>query len=47
MANNNMIYRVIDKTEYFNLSTEKVELSEKGNATTICITTNMKWNIKQ
>ena len=36
-----------DKMEHFDLFTEQVDLSEKGNSTTICITTNMKWNIKQ
>lgn len=37
---------VQDKADYFDLSTEKVELSEKGNAAKIRISTNMKWEIK-
>ena len=37
---------VQDKADYFDLSTEKVELSDKGNAAKIRISTNMKWEIK-
>jgi hypothetical protein len=37
---------VQDKVEHFDLSVEKVELSEKGDATKIRISTNMKWEIK-
>ena len=46
MADNKQINGVQDKAEHFDLSTEQVELSEKGNATTIRISTNMKWTIK-
>lgn len=46
MADSKQNNGVEDKVEYFDLSTEQVELSEKGNATKIRISTNMKWTIK-
>ena len=46
MADNKQNNGVQDKVEHFDLSTEQVELSDKGNATTIRISTNMKWTIK-
>jgi hypothetical protein len=43
MADNKQNNGVRDKVEHFDLSsTEQVELSDKGNTTTIRISTNMK-----
>lgn len=46
MADSKKNNGVKDKIEHFDLSTEKVELSAKGNATKIRISINMKWTIK-
>jgi len=46
MSEEKKINGVQDKEDYFNLSTEKVDLSDKGNAAKIRISTNMKLEIK-